>query len=272
MSSIGRLLLADGDSSFLDSAVQLLRSMGCECRCVRSVRDAEAVLAAERVDVLLTEAELHDGSGLDLIERVRVRGYVAPAIVAAARPNLESAQRVMRWAAVDYLAKPVAAGDLKRAAGLALERARCLRALWQAMPGARAPDAARQEAVVQAWLLAVGMEPAILAAVPEGPAQSQRRAQELAMRVDEAAIKGLSPREQQVLWSITGGKRASEIAELLGISPFTVRNHLKAIFRKLGVHSQLELLTRVRFLLPAPQPQEPPKARGLRRRSQQGEL
>lgn len=269
MSFIGRLLLADGDSSFLASAAQVLRAMGCECCSARSVQDAEALLGAERVDVLLTEADLPDGSGLEMIERTRARGRVVPAVVASARPSLESAQRAMRWAAVDYLAKPVASSEIRRAVGLALERARCLRALWRAMPGAKAPDPARREAVVQAWLLAVGMEPEILAIAQES--QDRQHAQELALRVDEAAIKGLSLREQQVLWSITGGKRASEIAELLGISPFTVRNHLKAIFRKLGVHSQLELLSRVRFLSPGSRQQESAKSGGLRRRSQQGE-
>lgn len=271
MSSIGRLLLADGDSAFLDSAMQTLRSMGCECRCVGGVRDAEALLSGDRIDVLVTEADLHDGSGLDMIERARVRGHVVPAVVASAKPSLASAQRAMRWAAVDYLAKPVGSGDLKRAVGLALERARCLRVLWQAMPGAKPSDPAQLEAALQAWLLAVGMEPGILASVPaQGP--DARRAQDQSARVDEGAIKSLSPREQQVLWSIAGGKRASEIAALLGISPFTVRNHLKAIFRKLGVHSQLELLSRVRFLPSAFQQQEPAKARGQRRRAQQGEV
>jgi DNA-binding CsgD family transcriptional regulator len=36
------------------------------------------------------------------------------------------------------------------------------------------------------------------------------------------------------------------IASTLGISPHTVRNHLKAVFRKLGVHSQEALLELLR--------------------------
>ena len=35
------------------------------------------------------------------------------------------------------------------------------------------------------------------------------------------------------------------IADELHISPNTVRNHVRAIYRKMGVRSQLELLTRV---------------------------
>jgi DNA-binding CsgD family transcriptional regulator len=52
----------------------------------------------------------------------------------------------------------------------------------------------------------------------------------------------VSPREWQVLERLRGGHRVSTIARELAISPNTVRNHLKALYRKLGVRSQGELL------------------------------
>jgi DNA-binding CsgD family transcriptional regulator len=52
----------------------------------------------------------------------------------------------------------------------------------------------------------------------------------------------VSPREWQVLERLRGGVRVSAIARDLAISPNTVRNHLKALYRKLGVRSQAELL------------------------------
>lgn len=48
----------------------------------------------------------------------------------------------------------------------------------------------------------------------------------------------VSSREKDVLGLLLQGRRAPEIAVALGISPHTVRNHLKALYRKLGVHSQ----------------------------------
>jgi DNA-binding CsgD family transcriptional regulator len=54
----------------------------------------------------------------------------------------------------------------------------------------------------------------------------------------------LTKREEDVLWLLLDGRRVSSIARSLYLSEHTVRNHLKAIFRKLGAHSQTELLDR----------------------------
>ena len=56
-----------------------------------------------------------------------------------------------------------------------------------------------------------------------------------------AAAEGLTNRESQVLDLVSTGYRVPSIADRLGISPHTVRNHLKGIFLKLGVRPQVEL-------------------------------
>jgi DNA-binding CsgD family transcriptional regulator len=60
------------------------------------------------------------------------------------------------------------------------------------------------------------------------------------------AIDTLTKREKDVLQLLLDGRRVSSIARTLYLSPQTVRNHLKAIFRKLGAHSQAELLDNLR--------------------------
>lgn len=52
----------------------------------------------------------------------------------------------------------------------------------------------------------------------------------------------LSTREREVLRQAVSGKGAKDIAKENNISPHTVRNHLKSIYRKLDVHSQRELM------------------------------
>jgi DNA-binding CsgD family transcriptional regulator len=56
----------------------------------------------------------------------------------------------------------------------------------------------------------------------------------------------LTEREREVLTQLASGDRVPAIAKKLFISPHTVRNHLKGIFRKVGVGSQTALLERVR--------------------------
>jgi len=53
----------------------------------------------------------------------------------------------------------------------------------------------------------------------------------------------LTPREREVLKLLASGHSTYAIAELLSISPNTVRNHVQRILQKLQVHSRLEAVT-----------------------------
>lgn len=55
-----------------------------------------------------------------------------------------------------------------------------------------------------------------------------------------AASHGLSVRQQEVLQLLSEGIQAREIGVRLDLAEATVRNHIRAILRKLGCHSQLE--------------------------------
>jgi len=55
-------------------------------------------------------------------------------------------------------------------------------------------------------------------------------------------VDELSPRQWEVLTRLLHGERVPRIAEDLFLSQSTIRNHLADIFKKLGVHSQEELL------------------------------
>jgi PAS domain S-box-containing protein len=58
-------------------------------------------------------------------------------------------------------------------------------------------------------------------------------------------LPGLSERQSQILRRLVSGERVPAIARSLFVSESTVRNHLSAIYRKVGVHSQSELLARL---------------------------
>ena len=56
---------------------------------------------------------------------------------------------------------------------------------------------------------------------------------------------GLSNRERELVTLIAQGHDTNAIADRMFISRYTVQDHLKSIFDKLGVHSRLELLTQL---------------------------
>lgn len=60
--------------------------------------------------------------------------------------------------------------------------------------------------------------------------------------LERPELARLSPRERDVLEHLLDGHRVSTISSRLEVSEHTVRNHLKSMFRKLGVHSQPELI------------------------------
>jgi DNA-binding CsgD family transcriptional regulator len=48
----------------------------------------------------------------------------------------------------------------------------------------------------------------------------------------------LTPRERAVLAHVADGRTNGELAQLLGISPLTVRKHLENVYEKLDVHTR----------------------------------
>lgn len=65
----------------------------------------------------------------------------------------------------------------------------------------------------------------------------ERRCDEVAQRFE------LSPRETEVLVFLARGRDAAYVAERLTIAKSTVTTHRKSIYRKLGVHTQQQLLS-----------------------------
>jgi PAS domain S-box-containing protein len=69
-----------------------------------------------------------------------------------------------------------------------------------------------------------------------------------ALPLEHPDLGSLSDREREVLAHLVIGERVPAIAEGLHISPHTVRNHLKSVYRQLGVGSQSELIEFVKSL------------------------
>lgn len=79
-----------------------------------------------------------------------------------------------------------------------------------------------------------------------------RSALPAAGRAPRAAEGELTRREHDIASRICGGLRNKEIAWQLGISEFTVENHLRRIYRKLGVHNRAALVAQLSRQMAAP--------------------
>jgi DNA-binding NarL/FixJ family response regulator len=61
-------------------------------------------------------------------------------------------------------------------------------------------------------------------------------------------LEDLTPRQWQILTKLLHGERVANIASSMHVSTSTVRNHLSEIYKKLGVHSQAELIEKFRAI------------------------
>lgn len=84
--------------------------------------------------------------------------------------------------------------------------------------------------------------------VPESPdvVISVLRTDDPARRALDPAVRAaLTQREAEIAMNALRGKSDAEIAELLCLSPHTVKHHVKSIHAKLGVHNRAQLLARL---------------------------
>lgn len=66
--------------------------------------------------------------------------------------------------------------------------------------------------------------------------------------VDGALLNPLSEREAQILKWVTLGKSNNEVADILSLSPFTIKNHMQNIYKKLDVNNRVQAVAKSRFI------------------------
>ncbi|MEU5475998.1 helix-turn-helix transcriptional regulator [Streptomyces mirabilis] len=114
----------------------------------------------------------------------------------------------------------------------------------------RAPTGSGRWISLRAWPLEQDGEPAVVVSV--GPTEP---AELTALVLD---VYGLSPRTREIAQHVLLGRSTSEIAGHLGVSEYTVQDHLKQVFGKVGVRSRRELVAELFFRHYLPQLAHPP--------------
>jgi EAL domain-containing protein (putative c-di-GMP-specific phosphodiesterase class I) len=122
--SRGRVLVVDDDGSFAITCARMLDASGYAVRVANDGQSAIALAAKEHFDAVVTDINLPDQNGMQVLQGVRKSDPDMPIILVSGQPDLEIARAALEWDAVNYLAKPVSAAQLERELGRAMHRRR----------------------------------------------------------------------------------------------------------------------------------------------------
>ncbi len=204
MNSNLRVLIIDDHTLFRDGLQSLLERHHIDV--VGSLGDGhEGIRLAQELkpDIVLLDMRMPGLSGLEVLKQLQQNNFEAPIAMLTTSNDERDLVEALRNGAKGYLLKDMEPDDL-------------VAALREIVKG---------ETVVAPNLTQ------ILARVVKG---------EHILESEPSPIDDLTPREAEILSLLAEGQSNKVIARNLGISDGTVKLHVKAILRKLNIHSRVE--------------------------------
>jgi len=105
--NIKKALIVDDEPDLCELAEITLTRMGLETQSVNDITSAKSLLASQDFDICLTDMNLPDGDGIDLVAFIQEQCPCTPVAVITAYGNMESAVRALKAGAFDFVSKPV---------------------------------------------------------------------------------------------------------------------------------------------------------------------
>jgi DNA-binding CsgD family transcriptional regulator len=239
-----RVLFAGASQEAADLVRELVAADGTSLVTCMNSSDAKEALRAEGAEVVIATETLPDDGGIGLLCFARERRPTAVRMLLLDEARAETLIEAVNSAEIfRFLVPPLSADGIRRhllEAFVIGRVAEAQEAVWLA---------ARRQQEAMEGLLSQGRPLSTRAydgPIPESStwgasSTSEIRRQPAGLKSDLAAR--LSARERQIVHLLSTGQRVKEAAVSMAISTHTVRNHLKAIYRKLNVRSQFELLS-----------------------------
>ena len=199
-----RVLLIDDHALFRVGLQELLIRRGIDVvGASGDCHEGIAVAAELHPDVILLDMRMPEMNGIKVLAELRERGLQMPIVMLTTSREEKDVIASLQGGAQGYLLKDMEPDAL-------------IDALHQIVDG---------NTVVAQELTG------ILAKAVQGDAESPP---------DSDNFGDLTPREREILCHLAAGQSNKVIARNLGISDGTVKLHVKAILRKLDVHSRVE--------------------------------
>ena len=199
-----RVLLVEDHQLLADAlAAMLSREPDIEVIGIAGTVAEAKLMSRERLDVVLMDYRLPDGTGAEATRAIKARWPAARVVMVTALTDDETVLESIQAGADGYLTKDRAAEDVV-----------------QAVRAAHAGETLLPRSVI---------------------VEIARRVAAARERGDERHVfEPLTPRELEVLRALTEGLSTPEICDQLFIAPNTLRTHVQNIMGKLRVHSKLE--------------------------------
>jgi len=201
-----RTLLIDDHTLFRVGLEGLLASRGIEIvASVASGWDAQRLVDELNPDIILLDMRMPGINGLDVLAMLRAKNESLPIVMLTTSTDENDLLKSLRSGAQGYLLKDMEPDELV----LAL-----------------------RDIVAGKTVVAPDLAP-ILAKAVQGKSSDDNEK-------NDSPFSELTPRETEILGLLAEGQSNKAIARNLGISDGTVKLHVKAILRKLNVHSRVE--------------------------------
>jgi len=236
------VLLVEDDAVLAVAHSRLLGVIGYRVRGpVSTAKEAISAVAVDPPAVVLMDVGLSgDIDGLTAAREIRQHTSV-PIVFISGRTDADALERAVDCDASAFLLKPVEMEQLRATLKLAVaQRASRAKERWLAELFTKLADSLPVPLVLSDEAIGVSFANA---AARSGGAKTSAPPSPATDPSGVAALRRgmLSLREREVLDDFLRGLQIETIGRRLFISPQTVRNHLKRIGRRFGVHSQAEL-------------------------------
>lgn len=204
-----RILIVEDNADIAEGLQANLEIEGYEVEIARDGRHAFMAVKSCMPDLIVLDLGLPVVDGFTVLETLRSQGCTSPVLILSARGAETDKLQGFRLGADDYVTKPFGTMELM----------------------------ARVAALLRRFAVKASQTPTTNTTAGASTTTARSAAAEAEERLDDDTLAeryGLTPRQSAVARLLMQGLSNEEVADQLGISRFTARNHTEQVLAKIG--------------------------------------